>query len=140
VRTVRKVVAYVTTGPRLLVFRHTDYPEAGVPVPAGMIRDEESPEEAVLREAHEETGLDGLKLVRRLGRQQLDMSRFGKREIQDRTFFHLTTTAPGPELWPHEERDPFGDEVPVRFECFWASLPDGVPTLAGAHPLSRTRS
>ena len=30
-----RVVAYVTRGDRLLVFRHTMYPEAGVQVPAG---------------------------------------------------------------------------------------------------------
>ena len=31
----RKVLAYVTRGDELLVFRHRDFPEAGLQVPAG---------------------------------------------------------------------------------------------------------
>ena len=37
-------------------------------MPAGTVHDGEEPDDAVLREAFEETGLRGLRIVRRLGR------------------------------------------------------------------------
>ncbi|MCI0690634.1 NUDIX hydrolase [candidate division KSB1 bacterium] len=51
-----KVFAYITHGHRLLVFRHADFPKAGIQVPAGTIQPNERPDEAVLREVYEETG------------------------------------------------------------------------------------
>ena len=65
--TARKVLAYVTRGRRLLVFRQPESPEAGIQVPAGTVEEGEGPEVAVLREAREETGLDGLRLDAFLG-------------------------------------------------------------------------
>ncbi|MBA2247495.1 MAG: NUDIX domain-containing protein, partial [Chloroflexia bacterium] len=67
----RKAFAYITSGPtsgptsghRLLVFSHPLSPEAGIQVPAGTIDDGETPEEAVLREASQETGLPSLTVV-----------------------------------------------------------------------------
>lgn len=53
-----KVLAYITHGNRLLVFRHPHAPEAGIQVPAGTVEEGEDPGTAVLREAAEETGLD----------------------------------------------------------------------------------
>ena len=39
---IHKVFAYITHRDRLLVFRHTDFPEAGIQVPAGtVLKDEE---------------------------------------------------------------------------------------------------
>src|SRR5690348_15940006 len=54
-----KVVCYIVRDGQLLVFRHADYDleHVGLQVPAGSIRPEESPEDAALREAREETGL-----------------------------------------------------------------------------------
>ena len=50
---VKKVYAYITRADRLLVFRHVDFPEAGVQVPGGTMDAGETPEGAVLREAAE---------------------------------------------------------------------------------------
>ena len=55
-----KVYAYITRGDHLLVFRHVDFPEAGIQIPGGTLEDGEEPDEAVLREAFEETGLEEL--------------------------------------------------------------------------------
>ena len=71
---VEKVVAYVTSGDRLLVFRHVHEPEAGIQVPAGTVEPGESPDDAVIREAHEETGLAGLTIRRYLGQPGLRRS------------------------------------------------------------------
>jgi 8-oxo-dGTP pyrophosphatase MutT (NUDIX family) len=54
-----KVFAYTTNQNRLLVFRHRDFPKAGIQVPAGTVQINEELPAAVLREAYEETGLQG---------------------------------------------------------------------------------
>ncbi|WP_234326731.1 NUDIX domain-containing protein [Streptomyces sp. NRRL S-337] len=53
-----EVLCYVVRDGKLLVFRHTDfsYEEVGIQVPAGSLREGETPEAAALREAGE-TGL-----------------------------------------------------------------------------------
>ncbi len=65
---VEKVTAFVTregvNGRELLIFRH---PLNGLQLPAGTVEEGESPETAVMREAAEETGLEGLVLKRPLG-------------------------------------------------------------------------
>ncbi len=53
---VQKVVAYITCGRWLLVFEHVGIPEAGVQVVQGTVEEGERLEDAVLREAREETG------------------------------------------------------------------------------------
>ncbi len=57
-----RVLAYITQGDRLLVFRHTQSVEAGIQVPGGTVEPGESPEAAALREAQEESGLADLHL------------------------------------------------------------------------------
>ena len=65
------VLAYITQRDRLLVFRHVVFAEAGIQVPGGTQNEYETPEEAVLREAHEETGLRDLRLDALLGEYDL---------------------------------------------------------------------
>jgi 8-oxo-dGTP pyrophosphatase MutT (NUDIX family) len=63
-----KVTAFVTRGGRngteLLLFRH---PTAGIQIPAGTVEEGETPDEAVLREVAEETGLKDVQVVKRIG-------------------------------------------------------------------------
>lgn len=63
-----KVTAFITragpAGRELLLFRH---PNAGIQLPAGTVEVGETPEQAVLREAAEESGLANLRMVRPLG-------------------------------------------------------------------------
>jgi len=138
----RKAFAYITSGPasgstaghRILVFSHPLSPDAGIQVPAGTMDDAETPDEAVLREAREETGLPDLKIVGLLGRHEFDARPFGRAELHDRWFFHLTCDAPTPGRWVHDEDDPSdapGERIP--FELFWVSLPAGVPDLIAGH-------
>jgi 8-oxo-dGTP diphosphatase len=118
---VRKVVAYITLGDRLLVFTHRDYPEAGVQVPAGTVEAGEALDEAVLREAEEETGLKNLKLVKYLGAQDFDAAQVRRAgEVHERHFFHLEAANPAPESWLHYEMTPSGDDpTPVAFNLSW---------------------
>ncbi|MGW7304410.1 NUDIX hydrolase [Streptomyces sp. NPDC054835] len=117
-----KVLCYVVRDGRLLVHRHVDFPwqEVGVQVPAGSIREGETPEAAALREAREETGLQNFKIVRKLGVTEYDMSPY-RAELQERHAFHLELTEPAPERWPSQE-DHDGEQEPTRLECFWIPL------------------
>ncbi|NKY31278.1 NUDIX hydrolase [Nocardia gamkensis] len=117
-----KVLVYVVRDGKLLVFRHTDYTheEVGIQVPAGSIRPGESPQDAALREAREETGLTEFKIVRKLGEFEYDISPY-RWEIQVRHVFHLELSEPAPERWASQE-DHDGQGEPTRFECFWVPL------------------
>jgi 8-oxo-dGTP pyrophosphatase MutT (NUDIX family) len=117
-----KVLVYVVRDGRLLVFRHTDcsYEEVGIQVPAGSIRIGESPEDAALREAHEETGLHDFKIVKKLGETDYDISPY-RFEIQHRHVFHLELAEEPPECWASQE-DHDGQQEPTHFECFWIPL------------------
>ena len=129
-KVVRKAIAYIVVDDRLVVFTHRDFPDAGLQVPAGTLRDGESPEEAVLREAYEETGLSGLAIVLFLGRSEFDCSPHGRDEIHDRFFFQLGYQGPIQESWTHAERH---DNLrpPTWFNFSWMPVTDASGALAG---------
>lgn len=129
-----KVFAYITHGDRLLVFSHPFAPEAGIQVPAGTVNAGEPFEEAVMREAEEETGLRNLTLVGWLGEQDIDLTAFGKAELHRHHFYHLRCADAPPDTWRHYERYPSeGPTEPIAFDFFWARLPDDVPELIADH-------
>lgn len=117
-----KVLCYVVRDGRLLIFRHIDhsFEEVGIQVPAGSIRQGETPEEAALREAREETGLTHFKIVRKLGEITYDISPY-RFEIQRRHVFSMELTEPTPERWVSRELHD-GEQDPTNFECFWIPL------------------
>ncbi|MFF2555098.1 NUDIX domain-containing protein [Nocardia sp. NPDC058058] len=117
-----KVLAYIVRDGRLLVFRHLDHSweEVGVQVPAGSVEAGETPEEAVLREAREETGFSEFTIVRKLGEDIYDISPY-RFEIQHRHIFELEIGGDTPERWnSREDHDGVGE--PTRLECFWIPL------------------
>jgi 8-oxo-dGTP pyrophosphatase MutT (NUDIX family) len=128
----RKVFAYITHRGRMLVSGHPDFPEAGIQVPAGTVGEGEDPDNAVMREAFEETGLEGLRLQTYLGEAEYYCRE--RDEIAHRHFYHLTCDDQPPERWRHQEAHPSdGTTEPITFEFFWARLPDEVPPLAPGH-------
>lgn len=135
----RKVFAYITYQDSLLVFSHPNASEAGIQVPAGTIEADEHPEEAVLREALEETGLTDLTLHCFLGEQEYDLAAFGRDEIHQRYFYHLYCNEVPPATWRHEEPYPSDGSEPPLFEFFWAALPHDVPSLIAEHDVMLPR-
>lgn len=129
-----KVVAYITCEDQLLVFSHVDFLDAGIQVPAGTVGAGETVEEAVLREASEETGLSDLKIESFLGSRVYDMRPIdGRNLVVRRHYFQLSV--PGPleaSRWRHWETHPSeGAAEPIHFELFWVKFPDGIPELSG---------
>ena len=65
---VKKVTAFITRErngvEELLLFKH---PTAGIQIPAGTVEEGETPETAVRREVHEETGLRVVKIEKSIG-------------------------------------------------------------------------
>ena len=139
-RVVSKVFAYITHQNRLLIFRHTDFPEAGIQVPAGTVKRNEHLAAAVLREAEEETGLHDLRIKSYLGEQIRNMEDFGKDEIHHRHFYHLLCESDPPSEWQHAESDPSdGGSLPIHFEFFWAAIPHQIPELICDHGIMLPR-
>jgi 8-oxo-dGTP diphosphatase len=125
-----KAFAYITNGNRLLVFEQPQFPEAGIQVPAGTLKPDESPEAGVMREAFEETGLTNLTLVEFLGDVKRDMSDYGLAEIHHRFCFHLRCEGEPPDTWLHLEMYREHDLAdPIEFQFYWVPLPNGVPRL-----------
>jgi 8-oxo-dGTP pyrophosphatase MutT (NUDIX family) len=132
----RRAVAYITHGDRLLVFRHTQHPEAGIQVPGGKIEDGEAPDVGALREAYEETGLKGLQLQSYLGHHDLDLAPYGRQGTLRMLYYHLTFDGHPPERWLHYEQAPSdGSPGPIEFELYWVRFPEEVPALVGEQGL-----
>ena len=118
----QKVVVYCIHEQKLLVFRHIDYSfeEVGIQVPAGSIKENESPEAAALRELQEETGKQNFIINKLLGIAEYDMTPY-RYEIQERYFFLAYPTNPLPIRWQSAELHD-GEQAPTRLECFWIPL------------------
>jgi len=116
----RKAYAYITHNNRLLVFTQPDFPEAGIQVPGGSIEADETPEQGAIREAHEESGLQGLILGKYLGEKWHELR---PNEHYHAHYFHVICPYDPPEIWEHGEFDNSnGDPTPVRFAFYWADL------------------
>jgi ADP-ribose pyrophosphatase YjhB (NUDIX family) len=129
-----KVVAYITRergGRReLLVFRHRDFPDAGVQVPAGTVNDGEAIEDALAREVLEETGLAGVDIVRKLG--VFHYRHPVTKRLHVRNVFHLRAAPDTPDAWEWTETS--GGHAPEEewyvFCFYWADLAGHIE-LAG---------
>ena len=126
-----RVFLYITTGQDVLVLSHVDYPEIGAQIPGGTIEENETPEEAALREGFEETGITRLRIASLLGTHTQDMTRYGKEEMLHCWYYHLIADPPQQTRWRHSELDPGGGaDEPVLFELYWQPI-HGTLELGG---------
>ena len=127
----QKVYAYITCNGQLLVFRHIDFPEAGIQVPGGTVEPGEGVLSAVYREVYEETELQQITLVEKLGVVVRDLADLGLPEIHKRHYFHFMVDQIPAERWTAYEENPSdGSAGSIRFEFYWVSL-DDPPPLSG---------
>jgi 8-oxo-dGTP pyrophosphatase MutT (NUDIX family) len=118
-----KVYAYITRAEQLLVFKQVDFPEAGIQISGGTIESGELPEDAVLREAVEETGLERLHLVSYLGSDEYHLSSADGDEIHLRHLCHMLCAQDTADTWQHYENYPSdGSPDPILFEFYWLPL------------------
>lgn len=129
---VLKALAYITRqaqdGVQLLVFTHRDFPEAGIQVPAGTMEAGECPEDAVLREAFEESGLEKLGIVRQLG--VFDYYAPSSNQYHRRHVYLLESQELLPDQWSHAVTSGAGDTGLV-FDYFWIDVNRGQELSGG---------
>ena len=128
-----KVLVYVVRDGKLLVFSHSDFPEAGIQVPAGTVREGENIENAAKRELIEETGNDCFRIVKYLGVVS-DYFHADNKEIHTRHFFQAEPTDTLPDRWVALEKHD-GLQEPTRFEFFWLPLSEGHRLIADQNAL-----
>ena len=127
---ITKVMAYITRfnghHKELLVYKHKDYREAGVQVPAGTVEQGETIEEALYREVKEESGLMEFLSVTKLTTYVYHHE--GKSQYHERHVFHLAVSEEVPEHWEHEVNSE-GEDAGLIFSYYWVPI-QAVPKLA----------
>jgi 8-oxo-dGTP pyrophosphatase MutT (NUDIX family) len=131
----KKVYAYILKRNKenisLLVFDHVDFAEAGTQVPGGTDEPGESLSDAAIREVQEETDLQGLNLIVKLGVNYHDLNQYGLTGVYERHYFLFTLSESTPDSWIGYETDPSdGSPGPIALKFYWVDL-DEVPPLAG---------
>ena len=126
--TAARAYAYIVRDGQVAVFDHPD-PDAGVQVPGGGVETGETSEEAVVREAREESGLD-CEVVTRLGVTQRQ-AWFPDGDIISitRHYFHLRPLGPAEERWTWIERHSSDGSGPLEFAFRWLPVVEAAETL-----------
>lgn len=144
-----RVIVYVTReNPQtaideLLVFDALDQPEFSGVVPGGGVEPGESLEEAVVREAREETGIE-VRVVRKLGVED-QPGRLEPDFLHETHFFQAALAEPAPEQWEHRIAEQDGSIEAGVVRCRWVPVrPDvelwGDHRGAFVHALVRRRA
>jgi 8-oxo-dGTP diphosphatase len=129
----RRVVAYITRvrdgQTELLVFEDPKHPHIGIQVPAGRLDADEELETGLLREIAEETGLERVRVLRRLARfEEHYPSGYENRGFQ------LVLEGDAPDEWEHVVYGD-GDDAGLVFRFRWVPVGAGLHLFRRAHPL-----
>jgi 8-oxo-dGTP pyrophosphatase MutT (NUDIX family) len=126
-----RVLAYVTRerGGRLelLVFDQRGDPEAGTQVPAGRIDPEESLEQGLLRELHEEAGIEEARVVREL---PVRGEWLAQSPYDDHAFEVRADDASRADTWEHVVHGD-GDDAGLVFCYRWVAVQPGLELWSG---------
>jgi 8-oxo-dGTP diphosphatase len=129
----RRVVAYITRvrdgQAELLVFEDPKHPRIGIQVPAGRLDADEELETGLLREIAEETGLERVRILRRLtGFEEHYASRY------ENHGFHVVLEGDAPDEWEHVVYGD-GDDAGLVFRFRWVPVGAGLHLFGRVHPL-----
>jgi 8-oxo-dGTP pyrophosphatase MutT (NUDIX family) len=128
----QRVLAYVTRErdgvKELLVFDHRDHPAAGTQVPAGRLDPGETLEQCLLRELHEEAGIEDGVVVRELGRSPLP-SKYENHAFEVRSESHEST-----DTWDHVVHGD-GDDAGLVFRFRWEHVRDDLMLFDRTDPI-----
>jgi 8-oxo-dGTP pyrophosphatase MutT (NUDIX family) len=125
----RRVVGYVTRGRELLVFEHAGMTQ----LPAGRIDAHESLEEGLVREVAEETGLDGVRVVRELA-DAVEFARLFGPGVHESHALHAVTDAETPDEWGHHVTGT-GMDSGMVLPCRWVPLDEPLLLWGKPDPL-----
>lgn len=106
------------------MFDHAGNLQAGTQIPAGGVRPSETREEAVMREVHEETGLQELCLRAQLVTDDQPHPLTG--QPRSTTYFEIDADTETPDSWKHLVRGDDADDGLI-FLCRFVSLPLSRP-------------
>jgi len=99
VHPIQKVTALITrdaaTGRELLIFRRPD--DGTIQVPAGTVEDGEPPDDAVLRETAEETGLTAVRVIAKLAVETVPLSHNARLLMTDQLLRSTPTSPAAPD-------------------------------------------
>jgi ADP-ribose pyrophosphatase YjhB (NUDIX family) len=110
----------------LLVYKHKNYPEAGIQVPAGTVEYDETIEEALYREIKEESGLIDFLSVNKL--KTYVYRHEGKSQYHERHVFHLKAKGETSERWEYKVNSE-GEDAGLIFSYYWVPI-QAIPKLA----------
>jgi 8-oxo-dGTP pyrophosphatase MutT (NUDIX family) len=124
----QRVLAYVTRErhgrTELLVFEHRDDPQAGTQVPAGRLEAGETLHEGLLRELHEEAGIEDADVVR-------ELQILGDRESEyEEHAFELHLRRDHPDSWDHVVQGD-GDDAGMVFTYRWLPVDSDIELWGG---------
>jgi 8-oxo-dGTP pyrophosphatase MutT (NUDIX family) len=128
----KRVLAYVTRerngAKELLVFDHRDDSAAGTQIPAGRLDPGETLEQCLLRELHEEAGIEDGAIVRELGRPAWP-PRYENHAFEVRSASHEST-----DTWNHVVHGD-GDDAGLVFRFRWEHVRSDLMLFNRTDPL-----
>lgn len=127
----KKVLIYITRTKNerteLLVFKHRDFPDAGIQVPAGSVEGDEEIEDAAIRETQEESGIS-INSPNFVGAYRWFRQDTG--ELQERNVFHFHLTE-SDDVWTHKVTGSVEDEdQDLIFNFYWIPINEGPNVLS----------
>ena len=132
-REVHKACACVISDGHLLVFKH---PLSGIQLPKGTIEQGEAPEEAVLRELEEESGITSGIVVSKIKESIYIFEGYevnsGEDQKQIWHLFHIASEYKPPKTWVHKATGSEAEEG-LLFSYFWHHLDDQAGQIKGVY-------
>ena len=132
-REVHKACACVISEGHLLVFKH---PFAGVQLPKGTIEQGELPEEAVLRELEEESGINTGRVITKIKESVYIMKGYEVDSKADQKqiwhLYHIASSSCPPDTWVHRATGSVAEEG-LLFSYFWHHLDEDASYIGGIY-------